>query len=73
MSALTALATFPADWPEVEYLVIPNFGGDLATSPAPTDTFNYATLLSTLMTPTSLGNVSIISSKMSDKPLINPN
>lgn len=25
------------------------------------------------MTPTSLGNVSIISSKMSDKPLINPN
>lgn len=68
-----ALAGFPEDWPEIQYLSLPGFVGDFETSPPPTDDFNYATILATLMTPTSLGNVSIISPRMSDHPLINPN
>lgn len=69
----TVLAEFPEDWPEIEYVALPGFVGDLESSPSPTDDFNYATLLATLMAPTSRGNVSIQSPRMSDPPLINPN
>jgi choline dehydrogenase len=67
------LAGFPADWPEIQYLSLPTFAGNLENSPAPTDGFNYAQIFATLMTPTSRGNITITSSKMSDHPLINPN
>lgn len=68
-----ALAGFPEDWPEIEYLTLPLFVGNLQTTPPPTDGFNYATILATLMAPTSRGNISITSPRMSDQPLINPN
>ncbi|KAL8975293.1 MAG: hypothetical protein Q9197_000461 [Variospora fuerteventurae] len=69
-----ALADFPSDWPEIEYLTLPTFVGDFTGNPpAPNDGYNYATLLGTLMTPTSRGNISISSSRMADPPLINPN
>lgn len=48
--------------------------GDFAGNPpAPVDGYNYATLLGTLMTPTSRGEVNISSAHMKDPPLINPN
>jgi choline dehydrogenase len=68
-----ALAEFPEDWPEIQYLALPDFVGNLETSPPPIDGFNYVTLLATLMASTSRGNVSITSPRMSDHPLINPN
>ncbi|KAI0204039.1 putative choline dehydrogenase [Astrocystis sublimbata] len=68
-----ALAKLPEDWPEVEYLSLPAFIGDYATSPQPDDDYNYATILGTIMSQTSRGNVSISSSSMKDHPLINPN
>ncbi|KAL4974086.1 putative choline dehydrogenase [Aspergillus desertorum] len=67
------LAGYPSDWPEIQYLSLPLFLGDLGTTPSPDDGYNYASLMGTLMTPTSRGNVSITSSSMHDPPLINPN
>ncbi|KAF7174683.1 hypothetical protein CNMCM7691_003369 [Aspergillus felis] len=49
------------------------FLGDLGSTPSPNGGYNYASLMGTLMTPTSRGNVSISSSSMRDPPLINPN
>ncbi|KAL8640802.1 MAG: hypothetical protein Q9228_002316 [Teloschistes exilis] len=67
-----ALASFPSDWPEMGYLTLPNFTGN-GTAPSPNDGYNYASIFATLMAPTSIGNVSISSSRMSDPPVINPN
>ncbi|KAE8137489.1 GMC oxidoreductase [Aspergillus pseudotamarii] len=67
------LAQYPSDWPEIQYLALPEFIGDLGTTPAPNDGYNYASLMGTLMTPTSRGTVTISSSSMRDPPLINPN
>ncbi|KAH6660299.1 glucose-methanol-choline oxidoreductase [Truncatella angustata] len=62
------LAALPADWPEVEYLVVPSAvsGGTKAGAA-------YATIFTALQAPQSLGSVSIASAKMSDPPVINPN
>ena len=68
-----ALKAYPQDWPEIEYLSLPSFVGDLATTVPPTDGYNYATILTALMTPTSNGSVAIQSAKMADAPLIDPN
>ncbi|KAL4931702.1 GMC family oxidoreductase [Aspergillus undulatus] len=69
------LAGLPSDWPEIAYLSLPSYVGDfynpLTNSGA--DGYNYATMLATLLTPHSRGNISISSSKMADPPLINPN
>ncbi|KAL7928636.1 putative choline dehydrogenase [Trichoderma chlorosporum] len=72
---LAELAEVPADWPEMQYLTLPTYVGDFesATAADPNDGFNYATLLATLIAPSSLGNVTIASPHMSDKPIINPN
>lgn len=40
---------------------------------APTDGFNYATVSTALVAPSSRGNIDIISDNMEDPPLINPN
>ncbi|RMD44083.1 hypothetical protein DV735_g971, partial [Chaetothyriales sp. CBS 134920] len=73
-STLETLATFPDDWPEIGYLTLPLFVGDLRSSDNnPTDGGNYATILGTILTPTSIGNVSISSPSIHDPPLINPN
>lgn len=68
-----ALEDFPDDWPEIEYLTLPTFVGDFSGTSRPTDSYNYATLLGTLMTPTSRGEVNISSPHMRDPPVINPN
>ena len=65
---LLALAAFPSDWPEIEYLVLPS-----AVTPGTKPGATYATLFPALQAPRSLGTVSISSSKMSDPPVINPN
>ncbi|KAJ5578597.1 GMC oxidoreductase [Penicillium hispanicum] len=72
---LKELAELPDDWPEMQYLTLPTFVGDFqsASAGAPQDGYMYATLLATLIAPSSVGTISISSSKMSDHPLINPN
>ncbi|KAL8824695.1 MAG: hypothetical protein Q9170_008074 [Blastenia crenularia] len=72
-STIKALDALPSDWPEIEYLTLPVYVGDFSGAIGPTDGYSYATLLGTLMSQTSRGNISISSSKMSDPPLINPN
>ncbi|KAL4868705.1 hypothetical protein BDV12DRAFT_95321 [Aspergillus spectabilis] len=69
------LAGLPSDWPEIQYLALPAYAGDFYNplTDGPTDGYNYATMLATLLTPHSRGNISISSSRMSDPPLINPN
>lgn len=63
------LSAYPADWPDVEYLVLPSSAAP--TEPVPG--VNYVTLLAMLQAPESRGTVSITSADMFDKPVINPN
>lgn len=74
-TTVTELEALPDDWPEMQYLTLPTYVGDFQTISAgsPDDGYMYATLLATLVAPSSLGNISISSSSMSDQPLINPN
>jgi choline dehydrogenase len=67
-----ALKSFPADWPEIQYLSLPQFLGDLGTTIPPKDGYNYASLMGIILTPTSRGTVSISSSSMHDAPIIDP-
>ena len=71
----TALAAFPADWPEVEYLSAAAWLGDFQNlaSPGPLDGFNYASMAAVLVAPLSRGNLTITSADTSIAPLINPN
>ena len=67
--------TFPADWPDLEFLPISGVAGyqrNFATED-PADGYNYATMSTALVSPLSRGNVTINSTSMSDPPLINPN
>ena len=66
---------FPADWPELEWLPVSAYLGYQRNRQKedPKDGNNYATLNTGLITPLSRGNVSISSSSMSDKPIVNPN
>jgi choline dehydrogenase len=69
-----ALASFPADWPEVEYLPISAYFGDQFNyiTGAPTDGFNYASVMASSVAPLSRGTVSIDSADTSDLPVIDP-
>ncbi|KAK5991882.1 Patulin synthase [Cladobotryum mycophilum] len=69
------LDEFPADWPEVEYLGLNAFSGDLSYPLLiqPRDGKQYATIMGALVAPLSRGNVTINSASMFDKPVINPN
>ena len=67
--------TFPADWPDLEFLPISGaigFQRNYATED-PADGHNYATMATALVSPLSRGNVTINSTNMADPPLINPN
>ena len=70
-----ALAVYPADWPEVEYITISTYQGDMQSSEStgPNDGFNYASLSAALVAPRSRGNLTIISADTNVAPLINPN
>lgn len=74
-SAQAALAEFPADWPEVEFLLDDEFVGsakDLLDD-APTDGKMYASVAIAVITPLSRGNVTILSNDTSINPAISPN
>jgi len=67
--------SFPADWPEIEYLPVSaviGYNRDYQTED-PLDGSNYASLTTALVAPLSRGNISISSGNMADAPLINPN
>lgn len=72
---LQDLATFPQDWPEIEYFSVGAYFGyqENYMTGAPTDSYQYATLAVALVAPLSRGNISISSADTSDQPLINPN
>lgn len=72
-STVKALSALPSDWPEIEYLTLPTYVGDFSGTFTPTDNYNYATLIGTLMSQTSRGNISISTPSMHSPPLINPN
>ncbi|KAJ5732359.1 Dehydrogenase patE [Penicillium malachiteum] len=68
------LSWFPPDWPETEYLVasayVGNFSNPFWQQPI---TGQYASIVASIVAPTSRGNVSIRSANMADPPIINPN
>lgn len=74
-STVNELSSLPDDWPEMQYLSLPNYVGNFesASIGSPKDGYMYATLLATLIAPSSKGSVNISSPRMSDHPLINPN
>ncbi|EYE92427.1 GMC family oxidoreductase [Aspergillus ruber CBS 135680] len=74
-NTLSALTQFPSDWPEVEYLSMSGFLGYQQNyqRDAPTDGYNYATVSTALVAPSSRGTIDISSADMADAPLINPN
>ncbi|TEY60588.1 hypothetical protein BOTCAL_0180g00200 [Botryotinia calthae] len=68
-----ALAEYPADWPEVEYIAISSFlGNQVIEGTDPNDGFNYATLAIALVAPRSRGSVTITSADTNVAPLIDP-
>ncbi|KAK3300374.1 uncharacterized protein B0H64DRAFT_14039 [Chaetomium fimeti] len=70
-----ALATFPEDWPELEYITLGSYLGwqNDSLNADPHDGYNYASLAAALVAPLSRGNITIRSSDTADPPLINPN
>ena len=74
-STLAALATFPADWPEIEYLSLGAYLGyqeNLVTGD-PNDGHNYASLAVSIVAPRSRGNLTIASADSAISAVINPN
>lgn len=65
-AAKAALAKYPADWPELEYVV-----GSFPISPQLSDKKNYGFMEVALIAPQSKGNITLASSSMNDAPLIN--
>ena len=74
-STRTALAKFPSDWPEIEYLVLDAYSGDNENyiAGAPKTPYMYASPAAALVAPLSRGNISTSSADSADPPLINPN
>ena len=74
-SAKADLASFPSDWPDIEYISGAGYVGqfdDLLLS-QPKDGYMYATILATIVKPLSRGNVTISSTDTNVLPVINPN
>ena len=74
-SSISDLATFPADWPEIEWLSVGGYFGfpNNYIRDVPTDKSQYATMSTALVAPLSRGNVTINSSDTNVLPLVNPN
>lgn len=72
---LAKLATYPGDWPELEYITIAGYLGWQNDSRFgdPGDGYSYASLAPALVMPFSRGTVSIASADTAVAPLINPN
>lgn len=69
-ATLAGLATFPADWPELEWII---FDGPFGVVPGASPGLNYVTAIVALVAPLSRGNVTIASADTTDNPVINPN
>jgi choline dehydrogenase len=69
------LASFPEDWPHIEYLFPGAVFGYARNLPRdqPRDGYNYASVIGALVAPMSRGTVNIASRNTADPPLINPN
>ncbi|RDW56949.1 putative choline dehydrogenase [Coleophoma crateriformis] len=74
-AAQADLASFPADWPEIEYLSASGYVGDFSslTAGQPRDGYQYATILASIVAPLSKGSVTLASANADDLPIINPN
>lgn len=74
-STLAALAKYPADWPELEYLSLSAYLGyqENLEDGDPHDGYNYASLAVALVAPRSRGNLTISSTDTAIQPVINPN
>ncbi|KAL9005237.1 MAG: hypothetical protein Q9188_001959 [Gyalolechia gomerana] len=74
-NSLQDLATFPTDWPELEWLPVSAISGYQRNRQTedPPDGYNYATLSPAIIAPLSRGNITINSTKMTDRPIINLN
>lgn len=77
-STLADLATFPPDWPELEFISVGAYFGNgnnfvQGAPPDQSEGNNYATLAMGLVAPLSRGNVSLNSSDPTTPPVINPN
>ncbi|CAJ2503177.1 Uu.00g105710.m01.CDS01 [Anthostomella pinea] len=74
-STLAALAEYPDDWPEAEYISLGSYLGTDVDSRRgdPGDGYNYGTLVVAVVAPRSRGFVSISSADTSVHPIINPN
>lgn len=70
---LGALATFPSDWPEVEYVVENDFTANLSQPIHQPDNYNYATIQAALATHYSGGSISITTTGAADAQAMNPN
>ncbi|KAF7716523.1 Versicolorin B synthase [Penicillium ucsense] len=68
------LAWFPGDWPEIEYLAasafVGNFSNPFFQQPA---RGQYGSIVTSIIAPTSRGNVTLRSRDAKDLPIINPN
>lgn len=67
-STISELATFSADWPEVEYEIASVFESGI-----PGDYNGYGTFVIVPVTPVSRGSITLQSASMLDPPIINPN
>lgn len=66
-AASSQLATFPPDWPEIEYEV-----ASVYTSEDPQDFSGYGTFVVIPVSPLSRGSVGLLSDSMLDPPVIDP-
>jgi choline dehydrogenase len=67
-TALSELATFGADWPEIEYEI-----ASVYTSGIEGDYNGYGTFIIIPVSPVSRGNITLQSNSILDPPIINPN
>ncbi|EPS31577.1 hypothetical protein PDE_06532 [Penicillium oxalicum 114-2] len=70
----STLSWFPDDWPEIEYLAasafVGNFSNPFFQQPS---RGQYASIVTSVVAPTSRGNVTLGSGDVKDLPIINPN
>ncbi|EFQ35941.1 GMC oxidoreductase [Colletotrichum graminicola] len=73
-SSIAALAAYPADWPEVEYMAFSGYMGNMSviSTADPQDGVAYATMGVVLVAPRSRGSVTIVSTDTAIHPLIDP-
>lgn len=73
-ATLAKLASYPADWPELEFLSLSIYMGwqNDSRGGGPGDDYNYASLAPAVVMPFSRGSVSIASADAAIAPLIDP-